>query len=55
MSHVSAPVYTVYYDIDMSTGKRTLKKCEYSEFMRLLAEAEEEERNAPIGTGKLTI
>lgn len=54
MSHVSAPVYTVYYDIDMSTGKRTLKKCEYSEFMRLLAEAEEEERNAPIGTGKLT-
>ena len=54
MSNFSVQPYIVYYDIDMSTGTRTLKKGNYSEFMRLLAEAEEEERNAPVGTGKLT-
>lgn len=54
MSNFSIQPYKVYYDIDMKTGARTLKKGNYSEFMQLLAEAEEEERNAPVGTGKLT-
>lgn len=43
----------VYYEIDLETGTRTLKRCGASEFMRLLAQAEEEERSAPVGTGTL--
>ena len=54
MSNLSVSKYMPCYTTDPSTGKLKLDKYDQTEFMRLMAEAEEEYRNTPLGTGTLT-
>lgn len=54
MSDISVSKYMPCYTLDPTTGKAKLDKYDQTKFMQLLAEAEEEYRNTPLGTGTLT-